>query len=65
MRTLPADYARCPGGSCVLKENCLRYRTPAIDHHWQTWMAPTPEGCDEFWEIENTEGNDGNINQNG
>lgn len=48
MRTLPADVARCGGASrngdsidvCPLRDECLRYVTPAIDHPWQNWHLP-------------------------
>lgn len=56
LRPLPADVARCngarPNGECLLRETCLRFRSPP--HERQVWMM-APGGpldqCSDFVRI--------------
>lgn len=46
-----ADISMCAGKGCKRKDKCYRH-TAKANEHWQSYIAPEPEGCEHFWDNE-------------
>lgn len=45
-----ADVSMCAREQCPRKLECYRYR--AVPGVWQSYFAPDPKTCRDFWPIE-------------